>query len=349
MPRRDVAARPVDRSWPYFVIHFASLSSTCGLAGLSSARRGEFRLEEAADMPVRSVFPPGPMIGNLEILAARGLPAVADDRATEAEMCAEIEASEPIADVRGRPEVQSDGDMRGALSSFVLRVVHELRNHLGTIRNTVSMVRVAGDDPATLAWSLGVLDRQAEQMSRLVEDMLDLALSGQGRLTLRRQQVDLGALLTGVVESVKATIEAPRHRLIVELPPLPLEVDADPARLRQVLTNLLMNSAKYTNPGGTIVVRAARQGPDVVLSVRDDGIGIEPEALPHVFDLFWQSSDAVDRAQGGHGVGLSLVREIVELHGGTVAAASDGRGKGSEFEIRLPGIVSSDGKAERSP
>jgi signal transduction histidine kinase len=181
-------------------------------------------------------------------------------------------------------------------------------------------------------------------MSRLVEDMLDLALSGQGRLTLRKEQVDLNALVSGVVESVKAYIESPRHRLLVELPPLPLTIEADPVRLRQVLVNLVTNAANYTNPGGTIVLCASGLGGDVLLSVRDDGIGIEPEALPHVFDLFWRSSEAVDRAQGGLGIGLSLVRQIVELHGGTVCVKSDGRGHGSEFQIYLPGVAMSNGQ-----
>jgi signal transduction histidine kinase len=288
------------------------------------------------------------MTRNLESRAVLEVLAVFTEWGMEGAMSVEIETFGSTRQVHGRLEASPARDARGAVSSLVFQLVHEFRNHLGTMRNTLAMVRVSAEDPATLSWSTGVLERQIEQMSRLVEDLLDLALSGQGRLTLRREHVDLKALITGVVESVKASIELPHHRLIVELPPTHLTIDADPARLRQVLVNLITNSAKYTNPGGTIVLRASRQGQDVLLSVRDDGIGIEPEALPYIFDLFWQSRDTVDRAQGGVGIGLSLVRQIVELHGGTIDATSEGRGKGSEFLIRLSGPVSPDGHAERS-
>jgi signal transduction histidine kinase len=302
-------------------------------------------------MPISSVFHPGQMTGNRATIGAREILVASADHPMEEAMSAEIETSGPAPNNQERPEVatHSHSNLSEAMSSFLVQLVHEFRNHLGTIRNTVEMIRVAGEDPATLSWSVGVLDRQAEQMSRLVEDTLDLALSGQGRLALRCERVDLGTLLTGVVESVRAVIETPNHRLVVELPTFPLTIDADPVRLRQVLVNLITNSAKYTNPGGTIVLRATSQDQDVILSVRDDGIGIEPEALPHVFDLFWQSRDAVDRAQGGHGIGLSLVRQIVELHGGRIAVTSEGRGRGSEFQIHLPSDVSRDGRASPPP
>jgi signal transduction histidine kinase len=249
-------------------------------------------------------------------------------------------------DNRAEAGGSADGEKPPSSSSLVFQLVHELRNHLGPIQNTLAMIRVSGADQSTMAWALGVLDRQTDQMKRLVDDMLDLAQSGDGRLSIQPETFDLCTLVIGVIESLKSSLEPSRHRLVVDVPPLPLTLHADPVRIRQVLFNLINNAVKYTDPGGSITLHASNHADEVVFSVRDDGIGIAPEALPHVFDLFWQSNDSVHRSQGGHGIGLSVVRHIVELHGGSVSAASAGRGKGSDFQVRLPKGVATRGPDE---
>ena len=153
---------------------------------------------------------------------------------------------------------------------------------------------------------------------------------------MRKERVDLGTIVGQAVETSRPLIDGGRHRLEIALPAGPLVIEADPVRLTQVLANLLNNAAKYTEPGGTIRVTAARQGDAAVVSVRDSGLGIAPELLPQVFDLFIQSGRNLARAQGGLGIGLALVRRLVEMHGGTVTAHSAGPGRGSEFVVRLP-------------
>jgi CheY-like chemotaxis protein len=221
-----------------------------------------------------------------------------------------------------------------------------LRNPLAPIRNAVHVLRLKEPHEPNLRWARDVIDRQAKQMTRLVDDLVDVSRITRGLVTLRFERVDLATVLHSAVESSRPLIDARKHTLAVKLPDEMLYLDADPARLSQVVLNLLNNAARYTEPGGHIELLAGRDGDDVWISVRDDGIGIEPENLPQLFELFAQvRKPGTD--QTGLGVGLALVRQLVALHGGTVVAKSEGAGRGSEFTVRLPRARKD--SAERTP
>ncbi len=226
---------------------------------------------------------------------------------------------------------------------FLAILAHELRNPLAPIRNAVAVLRMAGADEEKQQWSREVIDRQVAQMGRLLDDLLDASRITRGKLVLRKERITLGQVVASAIETSRPLIDEQGHALSVTLPPQPVELEADLSRLAQVLSNLLINAAKYTERGGHIWLTAEvptkedGQPPDAVaIAVRDDGIGIAPDHLPRLFDMFSQADSALDRAQGGLGIGLSLVRGLVELHGGTVEAKSDGPGRGSEFIVRLP-------------
>jgi signal transduction histidine kinase len=182
------------------------------------------------------------------------------------------------------------------------------------------------------------MERQLRQVIRLVDDLLDISRITRGRLQLRKERVELAAVVQAAVETSRPLIHASSHELTVTLPPEPVHLQADFIRLAQVLANLLNNAAKYTEKGGHIWLKAEQQGSEVVVSVRDNGIGIAAEHLPHLFTMFAQLTPALERSQGGLGVGLSLVKGLVEMHGGSVAARSAGAGQGSEFIVRLPAL-----------
>ncbi len=180
------------------------------------------------------------------------------------------------------------------------------------------------------------MDRQVAHMARLVDDLLDVARIRGGRITLRMEPVDLAAVVARAVETSQPFLDARRHRLTVALPQEPVRLRADPTRLTQVFGNLLHNAAKYTDEGGRIELTSGREGGEVVVRVKDDGMGIRPSLLPKVFGLFTQGDRSLARTEGGLGIGLTLVRSLVEAHGGTVEAFSAGEGRGSEFVVRLP-------------
>ncbi|HEY3518548.1 MAG TPA: ATP-binding protein, partial [Gammaproteobacteria bacterium] len=219
---------------------------------------------------------------------------------------------------------------------FLATLAHELRNPLAPIRNGLQILRFAGTDPVAAAQVQEMLERQTSHLVRLVDDLMEVARVTRGRIELRKERVDLGAMLRSAVETSRPLIEAARHELTVELPAEPVTLMADSVRFAQVVANLLNNAAKYTEEGGRISLAGRREGNHAVISVRDSGIGIPVELLPRVFDLFAQADRTYHRVQGGLGIGLTLVRTLVELHGGTVAASSDGLGRGSEFIVRLP-------------
>lgn len=222
---------------------------------------------------------------------------------------------------------------------FLATLAHELRNPLGPIANGVELLQRAGGQEQVRAQTLDLISRQLTQMVRLVDDLLDISRITTGKLKLRRADVPIADVIRNAVESVEPLVLAGQHQLELQLPADPVVVHGDAARLSQVLANLLSNSAKYSERPGTIRLEAALQGPDVVVSVHDQGIGIPPSALPFVFEMFMQADPALTRAQGGLGVGLSLVRRLVELHGGSVEGRSEGAGQGSTFTIRLPAVV----------
>jgi CheY-like chemotaxis protein len=179
-------------------------------------------------------------------------------------------------------------------------------------------------------------ERQVQHMARLLDDLLDVSRVSRGKIELRKESVDMTAVLQRTVEGVRPLMEERGHQFTLALPSEPLWVEGDPTRLEQVLTNLLNNAAKYTDPGGQIWLLASRDDDEIVLRVRDTGIGIAAEMLPRIFDLFVQAERQLDRSQGGVGIGLTLVRKLVELHGGSVEACSTGLDRGSEFVVRLP-------------
>jgi PAS domain S-box-containing protein len=222
---------------------------------------------------------------------------------------------------------------------FLAMLAHELRNPLAPIRNALHIMRQPGAGPDLIGRARDMAERQVQHMARLLDDLLDVARISRGRIDLRWEVVDVAPLVHRTVEAVRPLIEERRHELTVSLPAGPIQAQGDPARLEQILTNLLNNSAKYTDPGGHIWLTVQREDGEVVLRVQDNGIGIAPEILPKVFDLFVQAERRLDRSQGGVGIGLTLVKKLVELHGGTIRALSAGIGQGSEFVARLPAFT----------
>jgi PAS domain S-box-containing protein len=227
-----------------------------------------------------------------------------------------------------------EGDRRK--DEFLATLAHELRNPLAPIRTGLEVLRMAENRPEIAADARAMMDRQLAQLVRLVDDLLDVSRITRSKLELRKERVTLAEVVECAVETSRPLIEQARHRLTVDLPVEPVPLDADVTRLAQVFSNLLNNSAKYTEAGGSIVLAAERTGNELVVRVRDDGIGIPAEALPHVFTMFAQVDRHRDRTQGGLGIGLTLVRRLVEMHGGAVEARSEGPGQGSEFVVRLP-------------
>jgi PAS domain S-box-containing protein len=218
---------------------------------------------------------------------------------------------------------------------FLATLAHELRNPLAPIRNSVHVLRLAGNRDA-VKHIHEMMERQVNHMIRLVDDLMEVSRITRGKIELRRERVDLVSVVHSAVETSRPLIDAAEHRLTITIPGEPLVLDADPIRLAQVLSNLLNNAAKYTEDGGQIWISASRVGAEAVVSVRDNGAGISADVLPKVFDLFMQVENSYARSQGGLGIGLTLVRSLVNLHGGSVEAKSEGVGQGSEFLVRLP-------------
>lgn len=219
---------------------------------------------------------------------------------------------------------------------FLAMLGHELRNPLAPIRNALHLLGAGEHAPADEVHLRAMMQRQVDHMVRLVDDLVDVSRLSRGNIELRRERIEIGGILRNAIDLSKPLVDAGQHELQLELSDVELYVHADPVRIAQVFGNLINNAAKYATPGGHISVKVRREGDAVVLSVRDRGIGIEPEMLPHVFELFTQGRREAHRAQDGLGIGLTLVRSLVQMHGGSVVAASDGFGKGSEFTVRLP-------------
>jgi signal transduction histidine kinase/ActR/RegA family two-component response regulator len=227
-----------------------------------------------------------------------------------------------------------DSDRRK--DEFLAVLAHELRNPLAPIRNSLQLLRMGNGNGEIIEQARSVMERQLEHMVHLIDDLLDVSRITRGKIQLRKERVELAAAVQSALEAARPLIEASNHELTVRLPPEPTYLDADPTRLAQVFSNLLTNAAKYTERAGRIWLTVERQSGDAVVSVRDTGIGIAAEYLPRVFQMFSQVAPALERSQGGLGIGLSLVKGLVEMHGGTVEAHSDGPGKGSQFVVRLP-------------
>jgi signal transduction histidine kinase len=215
-------------------------------------------------------------------------------------------------------------------------LAHELRSPLATIVLALEVIAGGRDvDPATRR-ARDIAERQARRAMQLIDDLFDVCAGSRGKLSLRTEVVDLAGIVAGAIETVRHLLTARGHRLTVSLPPEPVTLDADALRLEQVLTNLLANAAKFTDPGGHIRLTATAEARQVVVRIRDNGRGIAPDLLPRVFEPFRQGPDPGSQEAGGLGIGLALVKSLVELHGGSVAVASDGPGTGAEFIVRLP-------------
>ena len=218
---------------------------------------------------------------------------------------------------------------------FLAMLSHELRNPLAPIANAVNLLRLQQNESPVQRQARTVIERQVGQLNHLVDDLLEVSRITTGRVQLRPERIAIGSVVERAVETAQPLISQRRHELTIALPPEPLWLHADAARLEQVIVNLLTNAAKYTDEGGRIELIVQQEGESAVLRVRDTGIGIAAELLPHIFELFTQAERSLDRSQGGMGIGLCLVQQLVELHGGTVAAQSM-PGQGSEFTVRLP-------------
>jgi signal transduction histidine kinase len=218
---------------------------------------------------------------------------------------------------------------------FLAILGHELRNPLAPILTALQLMSLRGGAEET-GKPRAIIERQVRHLMRLVDDLLDVSRIARGKIDVSREYVELGQVVAQAVEMASPLLEERRHHLVLQVPREGLAVYGDVVRLSQVVQNLLTNAAKYTEPGGRIEVQARRMDGTIELSVKDNGVGIPADLLPNVFDLFVQNRQTRDRSAGGLGLGLTLVRTLVELHGGTVEARSDGEGRGSEFVVRLP-------------
>ncbi|MFL5329494.1 MAG: ATP-binding protein [Gemmataceae bacterium] len=239
-----------------------------------------------------------------------------------------------VAAVSSREQTIREADRRK--DEFLATLAHELRNPLAPIRNSIEIMKQAKSEPALIERARTTMERQMAQMVRLTDDLLDVSRIARDKLDLQLAPVTLSQIVEPAVEAIQPMINTAGHNLMVTLPKEPIRLYADQIRLTQVLDNLLTNACKYTEPGGQIWLTAERVGDEAIIRVQDNGLGIPADMLPRVFEMFAQVGHSIDRAQGGLGIGLTLVRRLVKMHGGSVEALSEGPGQGSEFVIRLP-------------
>jgi PAS domain S-box-containing protein len=240
---------------------------------------------------------------------------------------------EDVTDRRRAEQALREADRRK--DEFLAMLAHELRNPLSAISNAVQLSRRDGAE-AHWPWCREIVARQCKNLARLVDDLLDVSRITRGKIQLRTERIDAAPVVAAAVEAVRPLMEQRRHELTVAVAEGPLPLEADPTRLEQILVNLLTNAVKYTEAGGRIALSAAIEGPEAVIRVEDNGAGIAPEALSKMFELFVQGDRSLARSEGGLGIGLTLVRSLAEMHGGSVSASSDGPGTGCEFVVRLP-------------
>jgi PAS domain S-box-containing protein len=233
-------------------------------------------------------------------------------------------------------QVEASAAVSNSKDLFLSTLSHELRNPLAPLTNAVHLIRATAPPTPELEYPLKIIERQVDSIRRLVDDLLDLSRIGAGKVELKKVSTPIHEILHRATESAAPLIRERRHKLEMLLPRAPILVEGDPHRLEQVFVNLINNSAKYTPEGGRIWVKGTTEGDEAVVHIEDDGIGIPHGMLPHIFELFTQVESARSQSQGGLGIGLSLVKNLVTLHGGSVQVRSDGPGKGSEFSVRLP-------------
>jgi signal transduction histidine kinase len=278
----------------------------------------------------------GRLLGVLGMFARRTLPdEVTADLEPLANMIAlYLDRRRVEEDLRQVAAKLSEADRRK--NEFLATLAHELRNPLAPIRNGLQLMHLADDDPQIIKESLPLLERQVKHMVRLIDDLMDVSRITLGKLELRKERVELASVIRNAVETSRPLIEESGHELAVTHSSMPLDVDGDITRLAQVFSNLLNNAAKHTEQGGEIALIVERHGNEAVVSVRDNGVGIPTEMLAHVFDPFTQVDRSLERSQGGLGIGLTLVKRLVEMHGGSIEARSGSHRMGSEFVVRLP-------------
>jgi signal transduction histidine kinase/ActR/RegA family two-component response regulator len=334
---RAVAMSPMDgrAETPLLAVVACWAVALCLQASATGARSASFEPEPAGRDE------PGPVAGAVDpsadtIVIVRGSPD-ADPRRLEDDLR------------RSEARVKEFAEADARKNEFLAILGHELRNPLAPIRNAVRIMKRRGMDDPDLCWARDVVEHQLRQLNQLVDDMQEISRVTGGKVRLEKEPVDVATIVAFAVETSRPTIDAHRHRLSITLPPGSILVDADQGRMAQVLSNLLNNAAKYTEDGGQIRLGVAVVGADVVFRVRDNGVGIPAEMLPQVFDLFAQVGHSLDRAQGGLGLGLTLVRSLTEMHGGSVEARSEGPGRGSEFLVRLPILIRARARPEPVP
>jgi signal transduction histidine kinase len=262
----------------------------------------------------------------------------------------ESRVAERTAELEATTAALKQADQRK--DEFLAMLAHELRNPLAPIRTAVQLLRLKELAEPDRTYARDVIERQIEQLVNLIDDLLDVSRITRDMITLEREPVLVGAIVARAVETARPAIDNRRHELAIELPEELLTVDADKTRLVQVVSNILHNAAKFTEPGGRIRLRVGREGAQAVLSVADNGCGVPAEFLPTMFDLFTQAHGKLAREHGGLGIGLALARRITEMHGGTVTAQSDGPGRGTEITVRLPlasAMTATNGAAAADP
>ncbi len=245
-----------------------------------------------------------------------------------------------ISRLKATEDALRDADRRK--DEFLATLAHELRNPLTPIRHAVKLLGAAASEEKQQQWAREVIERQLQRMALILDDLLEVSRISRGRLELKPEVVDLASVVTTAVETARPLIDSKQQHLTIDLPPHPVSLLADPLRLSQSVSNLLTNAAKYTDSKGKISLRVELTPDEVMISVKDDGIGIAPQAIPRLFEMFSQVESAIDRSEGGLGIGLALVKGLIQLHGGEVKASSAGAGMGSEFTICLPSTLLAD-------
>ena len=304
------------------------------------------KTRQAVTNPVAKVLQEGGIVGlaNHTVLIARnGAEAAIDDSAAPIRdaggaVCGAVMVFHDVTERRQAEIALRDADRRK--DEFIATLAHELRNPLAPIRQAALISKAPAATEAQKRWSHDVIDRQVHYMSLLLDDLLDISRVTRGTLVLRMQPTELAAALDVAIETARPLIDAKRHVLSVTLPHEPVQLTADPLRLAQIVSNLLTNAAKYTDPEGQIRLSASCEADQLTIRVADSGVGISAENLPRIFDMFSQVHPTMNRSEGGLGIGLALAKGLVKLHGGTIEAGSNGLGHGSEFTVRLPVRIS---------
>lgn len=299
--------------------------------------QGEFEIDEAAMKAGAADFLEKARLD--AVLLERAIRYALRQHQYEAELEREVqqrtqELQQEVAERRRAEELLKDTDRRK--DEFLATLAHELRNPLAPIRNALEIMRLAGENAVAIEKARTMMERQVAQMVRLIDDLLDVSRITTGKLRLTIERIVLSDVVTAALEISQSLIERGKLTLNVDLPAIPVAFYGDRVRLAQVFSNLLNNAAKYTEPGGTVSLAVEQLDSQIRACVRDTGVGIPAELLPHLFDLFTQVDRTLNRSQGGLGIGLALVRRLVEMHGGTVTASSEGPGKGTEFIVTIP-------------